>query len=66
MTGKELEEYCTLEQDRPITIAKERLALRKRQIVDKLQILARTSPKYNKLLLKILKEDNRIVAATGS
>ena len=66
MTGKELEEACTLENDKPLTLAEERLAQRKKEVVKKLQILARTSPKYNKLLIEILKEENRIVAATGS
>ena len=66
MTGKELEEACTLENDKPQILAEERLAQRKKEVVKKLQILARTSPKYNKLLIEILKEENRIVAATGS
>jgi len=66
MTGEELEEACTLENDKPLTLAEERLAQRKKEVVKKLQILARTSPKYNKLLIEILKEENRIVAATGS
>jgi len=35
-------------------------------VVDSLQILALTTPYYNKFLIEILKEDNRVVAATGS
>jgi magnesium-transporting ATPase (P-type) len=35
-------------------------------VVESLQILARTSPFHNKFLIEILKEDNRVVAATGS
>jgi len=59
-------EACTLEEGVEISLAEERLAQRKKQVVKSLQILARTSPYYNKFLIDILKEDNRIVAATGS
>ena len=47
-------------------MAEERLAQRKKRVVESLQVLARTSPYYNKFLIDVLKEDNRIVAATGS
>ena len=49
-----------------LSLAEERLAQRKKRVVESLQVLARTSPYYNKFLIDVLKEDNRIVAATGS
>lgn len=67
MTGKELVDACTLETNgvEPKE-AKERLEKRKHHIVKRLQILARTSPYYTEFLIRLLREHNRVVAATGS
>ncbi len=66
MTGKELVQACTLETNVEQKEAMERLIKRKIQIVHKLQILARSSPYYTEFLIRLLKEHNRVVAATGS
>ena len=66
MTGKELVEACTLEERMHKSLAIERLNQRKERVVKSLQILACTSPYYNKFLITLLKENNRVVAATGS
>ena len=39
---------------------------RKLYIVKKLQILCRASPYYTEFLIRLLREHNRVVAATGS
>lgn len=39
--------------------------MRKQKIVDELQILCRSSPKYLEALIKLLKDHDRVVAATG-
>lgn len=51
MTGQELVDACTLEPNVERKLAEERLVLRKRRVVDSLQILARTTPYYNKFLI---------------
>ena len=66
MTGEELVLACTLEGKMDKSLAEERLKQRKEDVVKSLQILACTSPYYNKFLITLLKENNRVVAATGS
>ena len=69
MTGLELVEACKLEKitdELELKGAIARLNERKRRIVDRLQILCRSSPKYLEYFIRLLKEHSRIVAATGS
>lgn len=66
MTGKELVQECTLDKKLEPKEAMELLIKNKIQIVNKLQILARSSPYYTEFLIRLLKEHNRVVAATGS
>ena len=66
MTGIELVSACTLEPNIENEEAKKRLEIRKSNIVDRLQILCRTSPYYTEFLIRLLRDHNRVVAATGS
>ena len=66
MSGEELVKACTVD---PALIdnkaARDKVQKRKKEIVPRLQILCRATPKHTEFLIRILKEFNRVVAATG-